>query len=43
MSKLKKLSGHELIKILSKAGFRPKRQKGSHIILIKGTNKVRVY
>ena len=29
------LPGLELIKILSKAGFRKKRQKGSHVILIK--------
>ena len=36
MSKLKKLSGHELIKILcNNFGFATKRQKGSHVILIK--------
>jgi len=33
---LKKLSGQELIKILSnKLGFKAIRQKGSHVILIK--------
>ncbi|RLJ06980.1 MAG: hypothetical protein DRP13_04540 [Candidatus Aenigmatarchaeota archaeon] len=36
MAKLKKLSGHEVIKILcNKFGFAAKRQKGSHVILIK--------
>ncbi len=35
MQKLPRLSGKELIKILSKIGFKPIRQKGSHIILIK--------
>jgi len=35
MTKLPVLSGHELIKILKKAGFKPIRQKGSHIILVK--------
>ena len=36
MAKLKKLSGHELVKILcNKLGFSIKRQKGSHIILIR--------
>ena len=40
MPKLKKLSGHELIKILcNKFGFSTKRQKGSHVILIKETGK----
>lgn len=33
--KLPSLSGREVIKILSKSGFRVARQKGSHIILIK--------
>ena len=35
MPKLRKVSGHETVKALSKLGFKPKRQKGSHIILIK--------
>lgn len=35
MTVLRKLSGRELVKLLSKLGFEAKRQKGSHIILIK--------
>jgi len=36
MSKLKKLSGKELIKILcNKLGFKSIRQKGSYVLLIK--------
>ncbi|WP_324282153.1 type II toxin-antitoxin system HicA family toxin [Cyanobacterium aponinum UTEX 3222] len=33
MSKLPQISGKECVKILGKAGFYVKRQKGSHIIL----------
>ena len=33
--KLPVLSGREVIKILKKIGFEEKRQKGSHIILVK--------
>ena len=33
--KLPRLSGREVIKLLSKKGFRVARQKGSHIILVK--------
>lgn len=33
--KLPILSGHDVIKILSKQGFTVARQKGSHIILVK--------
>ena len=33
--KLPRLSGLEVIKILNKIGFETRRQKGSHIILIK--------
>jgi len=29
------LSGKELVKILKKVGFIEKRQKGSHVILVK--------
>ena len=40
MSKLRKLSGNELVKILcNKFGYKSIRQKGSHIILIKITEK----
>lgn len=35
MAKLPRLSGKEVIKALSKAGFVSKRQKGSHVIMIK--------
>ena len=43
MPKLKKLSGHELIKILcNEFGFVTKRQKGSHVILIKEDEKGKV-
>ena len=37
MPSLRNLSGQEVAKILSKAGFRPVRQKGSHLILVKDT------
>ncbi len=35
MPKLPRLSGKEIIKVLSKIGFQPARQKGSHVILVK--------
>jgi predicted RNA binding protein YcfA (HicA-like mRNA interferase family) len=36
MPKLKKQSGREVVKILcNKFGFQTKRQKGSHVILVK--------
>ena len=37
MSKLPRLSGTEVVKLLAKIGFSPARQKGSHIILTKET------
>jgi len=37
--KLPRLSGREIIKILSKQGFIAARQKGSHIILVKDSDK----
>lgn len=37
MQKLPRLSGKSVIKILSKIGFMPVRQKGSHVILRKET------
>ncbi|MEK6983202.1 MAG: type II toxin-antitoxin system HicA family toxin [Nanoarchaeota archaeon] len=37
--KLPRLSGREVIQILSKLGYRIARQKGSHIILVKETEK----
>jgi len=39
MGKLPVLSGREVIKILSKIGYEPTRQKGSHIILVKKTSE----
>ena len=33
--KLPRLSGREVIKILTKKGFKVTRQRGSHIILVK--------
>lgn len=42
MPTLRSLSGHELIKILSKLGFVAKRQKGSHVIMIKDTGNERL-
>ncbi len=37
VNKLPRISGKELIKILSKIGFQPIRQRGSHVILVKET------
>ncbi len=42
MPTLRSLSGHDLIKLLSKLGFAAKRQKGSHVILIKDTGNERL-
>lgn len=39
MSKLPYMSGKEVVKALSKIGFQPARQKGSHIVLIKENEK----
>ena len=35
MAKLPVLSGREVIRVLSKVGFVQKRQKGSHVILVR--------
>jgi predicted RNA binding protein YcfA (HicA-like mRNA interferase family) len=35
LSKLPLLSWREVVKVLVKAGFKPIRQKGSHVILVK--------
>ncbi len=37
MPKLPHLSGNDVIKALSKIGFAPARQRGSHVILVKET------
>jgi predicted RNA binding protein YcfA (HicA-like mRNA interferase family) len=42
MQKLPRISGKELIRILSKIGFNPVRQKGSHVILVKNTNSGKI-
>lgn len=42
MAKLPRLSRHETIKTLSKLGFIQKRQKDSHVILIKETKKGKI-
>lgn len=42
MQKLPRLSGHETIKALSKLGFVTKRQKGSHMIMIKETKEGKI-
>ena len=42
MQKLPRLSGKELIKILSKQGFIPTRQKGSHVIMVKETHERKI-
>ncbi len=39
MSRLPVISGKELVKILQKEGFEAKRQKGSHVILVKESVK----
>jgi len=42
MAKLPRLSGKEVIKALSKSGFVSKRQKGSHVILVKETKEGKI-
>lgn len=42
MAKLPRLSGKEVIKALSKAGFKSVRQKGSHVILTKETSEGKI-
>lgn len=39
MQKLPVLSGREVITLLAKVGFEPKRRKGSHVILVKKTGE----
>jgi predicted RNA binding protein YcfA (HicA-like mRNA interferase family) len=41
MSRLPHLSGKQIIKALSNAGFRQVRQKGSHVILVRFENGVK--
>jgi len=42
VEKLPRISGKELIKILSKQGFKLIRQKGSHVIMIKETSERKI-
>ncbi len=42
MTKLPRLSGKEVIKILSKIGFISIRQKGSHVIMKKQTSEGKI-
>lgn len=39
MPKLKRISGEEVIRRLEKFGFRPARQRGSHVVLKKQTSE----
>ena len=39
IKKLPRLSGKEVIKILSKFGFKPARQRGSHVFMFKETSQ----
>ena len=42
MQKLPRLSGKEVIKIISKIGFKTVRQRGSHIFLMKETESGKI-
>ena len=42
MTRLPRLSGREIIKILSKSGFHKTRQKGSHVMLVKEIKRCKV-
>lgn len=43
MSKLPRgLSGHQLRRALERAGFRVKRQKGSHVVMVRNDPPARV-
>ncbi|MBS3092897.1 type II toxin-antitoxin system HicA family toxin [Candidatus Pacearchaeota archaeon] len=42
MQKLPRLSGKELIKIISKLGFKTIRQRGSHVFMAKETDKEKI-
>ena len=39
--KLPRLSGNEVIKVLSKIGFQPVRQRGSHVFMKKANSEVK--
>ena len=42
MKKLPRLSGKEVIKIISKIGFKTIRQKGSHVFMMKETENKKI-
>ncbi|MHB1709634.1 MAG: type II toxin-antitoxin system HicA family toxin [Thermoplasmataceae archaeon] len=42
MPKLPVISGRDFIKVLNKLGFQEKRQKGSHIILIREKDQLSI-
>ena len=42
MAKLPRLSGKDVLKILSKVGFHVVRQSGSHVILVKETKEGKI-
>ena len=42
MTKLPRLSGKEVVKALSKAGFEIVRQRGSHVIMKKQTSEGKI-
>ena len=42
MTRLPRLPGHELIKVLSKFDFHKTRQKGSHVVLVKETKSGKI-
>ncbi len=42
MAKLPRLSGKEVIKALEKTGFIQKRQRGSHVFMIKENNDIKI-
>ena len=39
---LRPISAEKLIKVLAKAGFKPVRQRGSHVLLKRGDGRVTV-
>ncbi|MBS3083867.1 type II toxin-antitoxin system HicA family toxin [Candidatus Pacearchaeota archaeon] len=42
MAKLPRLSGKEVIKALEKTGFIQKRQRGSHVFMIKESQEIKI-
>jgi len=42
LAKLPRLSGKEVIKALEKTGFIQKRQRGSHVFMIKESQEIKI-